>query len=80
MEIEKCCSSATQSCPTLGNTMNCSTPGLSVPQHILKFAQVQVHRIDDAIQPSHLLRPSSPPALSLSQHQDFSNELAVHIR
>ena len=46
----------------------CSTPGLPVPHHLLKFAQVRVHCIGDAIQPSHPLLPSSPSALSLSQH------------
>ena len=49
--------------------MVCSMPGLSVPHHLPKFAQVHVHCIGDAIQPSHSLRPSSPSALSLSQHQ-----------
>ena len=49
--------------------MDCSTPGLPVPHHLLKFAQVHVHCISDAIQPSHPLTPSSPSALNLSQHQ-----------
>ena len=40
--------------------MDCSTPGLPVPHHLLEFAQVQVHCIGDAIQPSHPLTPSSP--------------------
>ena len=47
----------------------CSMPDLSVPHHLLKFAQVHVHCIGDAIQPSHPLTPSFPSALSLSQHQ-----------
>ena len=46
--------------------MDCSTPGLSVPQGLPNFAQVHVHCIGDAIQPSHPLMPSSP-ALNLSQ-------------
>ena len=75
-----CCCSATQLCPTLCHPMGCSTPGLSVPHHLPKFAQVHVHCIGDAIQPSHLLIPSSPSALNLSQHQGLSNESAVHIR
>ena len=49
--------------------MDCSTPGLPVTHHLLKFAQVHVHCISDAIQPSHPLTPSSPSALNLSQHQ-----------
>ena len=49
--------------------MDCSTPGLPVPHHLLEFAQVHVHCIGDAIQLSHPLVPSSPSAFSLSQHQ-----------
>ena len=60
--------------------MDCSTPDLSVPYHLPKFTQVHVHGIGDAIQPSHLLMPSSPSALSLSRIRDFSNESAVCIR
>ena len=44
------------------------------------FAQVHVHCIGDAIQPSNPLLPSSPSAVNLSQHQCFSGELAIHIR
>ena len=63
------CCSVTQSCPTLCDPMNCSTPSLPVPHHLLKFAQVHVHCIGDAIQLSHPLMPSSPSALNLSQNQ-----------
>jgi len=49
--------------------MDCNTPGLPVPHHLLEFAQVHVHCIGDAIQLSHPLMPSSPSALNLSQHQ-----------
>ena len=49
--------------------MDCSMPGLSVPHHLLKFAQVHVHCIIDANQPSHPLMPSFPSAINLSQHQ-----------
>ena len=63
-----CCSVA-QSCPTLCNPMDCSMPGFVVPHHLPEFAQVHVHCIKDAIQPSHPLMPSSPSALNLSQHQ-----------
>ena len=61
-----CCCSVAQSCLTLCNPTDCSTSGLPVPHHLLEFAQV--HCISDAVQPSHLLTPSSP-ALNLSQSQ-----------
>ena len=65
-----CCGcSVAQSCPTFCHFMDCSTPGLPVPRHLSKFGQVHVHCIGDAIQPSHLLMPSSPSALNLSQHR-----------
>ena len=60
-----CCSVA-QSCMTLCRPIDCSMPGLPVPHHLPKFAQVQVHCISDAIQPSHPLTLSSPSALILS--------------
>ena len=60
-------SSVTQSCPTLCNPMDCSTPGLAVPHQLLELGQTHVHRVDDSIQPSHPLSPFSPPGLSLSQ-------------
>ena len=61
-------SSVTQSCPTLCDPMNRSTPGLPVHHQLPEFTQIHVHRVSDAIQPSHpLLSPS--PALNLSQHQ-----------
>ena len=64
-------SSVTQSCPTLCNPMNGSTPGLSVHHQLLEFTQTHVHRVSDSIQPSHPLSPPSPPALNLSQHQSL---------
>ena len=66
-----CCCSVTQSCPTLFDPMVCSTPGLSVLHHLPKCAQVHVHCISDAIQPSHPLMPSSPSVLNLSQSIQF---------
>ena len=60
-----------QSCLTLCDTMDCSMPGFPIPHHLLKFAQVHVHCIGDAIQPSHPLSHSSPSALNLSQHQEL---------
>ena len=62
-------SSVTQSCLTLCNPMNCSTPGLPVHHQLLKFTQTHVHVVSDAIQPSHPLSPPSPPAPKPSQHQ-----------
>ena len=62
-------SSVTQSCPTLCNPMNHSMPGLPVHHQIPEFTQSHVHRVGDAIQPSHPLLSPSPPAFSLSQHQ-----------
>ena len=62
-------SSITQSCPTLCNPMDCSTPGLPVHYQLPEFTQTHVHWVSDAMQPSHLLSSPSPPAFSLSQHQ-----------
>ena len=67
-----CCCSFAKLCLTLCDPMNCSTPGFPVLHYILGFAQTHVHVVSDAIQPSHLLLPSSPPALSLCQHQGVS--------
>ena len=61
--------SVAQSCPTLCDPMNCSTPDLPVHHQLSEFTQTHVHRISDAIQPSHPLLSPSPPALNLSQHQ-----------
>ena len=60
--------------------MNCSTPGLPVHHQLLEFTQTHVHRVSDAIQPSHPLLSPSPPALSLSQTRVFSSESALLIR
>ena len=54
--------------------MDCSTPGLPVPHHLLEFPQVHVHCIGDAIQPSHPLMPCSPLASIFASIRDFSNE------
>ena len=62
-------SSVTQSCPTLCNPMNSSTPGLPVHHQLLEFTQTHVHRAGDAIQLSHLLSWPSPPNPNPSQHQ-----------
>ena len=62
-------SSVAQSCPNLCNSMKCSTPGLPVHHQLPESTQTHVHRVSDAIQPSHPLSSLSPPALNLSQHQ-----------
>ena len=64
-----CISSVAQSCPTLCDLMNHSTPGLPVHHQLLEFTQIHAHWVGDAIQPSHPLSSPSPPALNLSQHQ-----------
>ena len=64
-------SSVAQSCPTLCNPMNCSTPGISVHHQLPEFTQTHVHRVSDAIQPSHPLSSPSPPAPNPSQHQSL---------
>ena len=64
-------SSVAQSCPTLCDTMNCSTPGLPVQHQLLEFTQTHVHQFSDAIQPSHPLSSPSPPAPNPSQHQNL---------
>ena len=62
-------SSVTQSCPILCNPMNRNTPGLPIHHQLLEFTQTHVHRVGDAIQPSHPLLSPSPPALNLFQCQ-----------
>ena len=61
--------SVAQSCPTLCNPMNRSTPGLPVHHQLPEFTQTHAHRISDAIQPSHPLSYPSPHATNPSQHQ-----------
>ena len=64
-------SSFAQSCPTLCNLMNHSTTGLSVHRQLPEFTQTHVHRVSDAIQPSHPLSSPSPPVPNPSQHQSL---------
>ena len=64
-------SSVTLSCPTLCDPMNRSTPDLSVHHQLPEFTQTHVHRVGDAIQPSHPLSSPSPPAPNPSQHQSL---------
>ena len=63
--------SVAQSCPTLCDPMNHSTPGLPVHHKLPEFTQTHVHRVSDAIQPSHPLSSPSPPASNPSQHQSL---------
>ena len=64
-------SSVTQSCPTLCDPMNRSTPGLPVHHHLPEFTQTHVHRVRDAIQPSHPRSSPSPPTPNPSQHHSL---------
>ena len=68
-EISVQFSSVTQSCLTLCDPMNCSTPGLPVHHQLLKFTQTHPHLVGDAIQPSHPLSSLSPSASNPSHHQ-----------
>ena len=73
-------SSVTQLCPALCHPMNHSTPGLPVHHQLLEFTQTHVHRVGDAIQPSHpllspLLLPPIPPSIRV-----FSNESTLRMR
>ena len=72
-------SSVTQSCSTLCNPMNRSTPGLPVHHQLPEFTQTHVHQVGDAIQPSHPLLSPSPPAPNPSQHQGlFQRVKSLH--
>ena len=64
-------SSVVQSCPTLCDPMNRSTPGLPVHHQLPEFTETHIHRVSDAIQPAHSLLSPSPPAPNPSQHQDL---------
>ena len=63
--------SVAQSCPTLCDPMNCITPGLPVHHQLPEFTQAHVHRVGDAIQPSHPLSSPSSPAPNPCQHQSL---------
>ena len=64
-------SSVTQSCPTLCDPMNHCTPGLPVHHKLPEFTQTHIHRVSDAIHPSHPLLSPSPPAPNPYQHQSL---------
>ena len=72
-------SSLAQSCPTLCDPMNCSTPGFPVHHQLPEFTQTQVHQVGDAIQPSHSLSSPSPPAPIPPSIRVFSNESTLHM-
>ena len=65
---------------TLCDPMNRSTPGLPVHHQLPEFTQTHVHRVSDAIQPSHPQLSPSPPAPNPSQHQSLSNESTLRMR
>ena len=67
--ITSCCCSVAQSCPILCDPMDCTMPGFPVLHHLPELAQIHVHWVSDAIQPSHALSSPSSPAFNLSQHQ-----------
>ena len=69
--VSQSVSSVAQSCPTLWDPMNHSNPGLPVHHQLPEFTQTHVHRVSDAIQPSHPLSSPSSPAPNPSQHQSL---------
>ena len=73
------CFSVAQSCPTLCDSMDCEMPGFPVHHQLIQLAQTHVHRISDAIQPSHPLLSPCPPAFNLSRIRAFSNESILRI-
>ena len=73
-------SSVAQSCPTLCDPMNRSTPGLPVHHQLPEFTQTHIHPVSDAIQPSHPLSSPSPPAPIPPSTRVFSNESTLRMR
>ena len=73
-------SSVAQSCLTLCNPMDCSTPGFPVHHQLPEPTQTHVHCISDTVQPSHPLLSPSPPASIFPSIRVFSNESVLHIR
>ena len=73
-------SSVAQLCLTLCDPMNHSTPGLPVHHQLPEFSQTHIHRVSDAIQPSHLLSSPSSPACNPPSFRVFSNESTLHMR
>ena len=75
-----CCYSVTQSCPSLCDPIDCSLSGFPVHHQLPELAQTHVHRVSDAIQPSHPLLSPSPPAFNFPSIRVFSNESVLWIR
>ena len=73
-------SSVAQSCPTLCDPMECSTPGLPVHHQLPESSQTHFHWVSDAIQPSHPLSSPSPSALNLTSIRVLSSESALRMR
>ena len=73
-------SSVAQSCPTLCDPMDCSTLAFPVHHQLPEPAQIHVHKVGDAIQPSHPLSSPFPPTFNLSSIRVFSNQSVLHIR
>ena len=72
-----CCCSLSESCLTLCDPMDCSTPGLPIPHHFLEFVQVQVQCLGDTIQPSHPLAPLLLLPSVFPSSRDICSESAV---
>ena len=77
MEFSIQFNSVAQSCPTLWDSMDCSTPGLTVHHQLPEFTQTQLHWVGDAIQPSHRLSSPSPPPSIFPSIRVFSSESAL---
>ena len=73
-------SSVSQSCPTLCDPTDCSTPSFPLHHQLPELTQTHVHQDGDAIQPSHPLLSPSPPAFNILSIRVFSNESVLHIR
>ena len=73
-------SSVAQSCPILCNPMECSMRSFPVHHQLPEFAQTYIHRVGDAIQPSHHLPSPSLPAYNLSQHQGVFQGVSFRIK
>ena len=73
-------SSVAQSCLTICNPVDCSTPGFPVHNQLLELAQTHVHQISDVIQQSHPLSSPSFPTFNLSQRQDLLNDSVLPIK
>ena len=74
-----CCCSVTQSCLIFCDPIDCSTPGFPVLHNLPEFAQIHVHWIGDAIQPSHPLSPPPPPPSIFPSIRAFFYEPVLHI-